>query len=147
MNLLKQLISRYIHWLLPIAGIVTIILLIIFLHQLNERNEHQEQVINDLKQTIKTNVKTIDTLRQKNSDNQDSLILLRQKSTESQRLIEQQSKQLETLKNENEQLKLWANTPLPNDVIRMYSRSNIIKGSDSYRKQLSESRTMHNPSQ
>ncbi|GAA5113384.1 hypothetical protein GCM10023211_21420 [Orbus sasakiae] len=150
MNLLKQLINKYVNWLIPVAGIAIILLLVaIFfmnsvIDSLEKKNLSQSEQIGELKGTIITNNQTIDTLKQKNINNQDSLILLRQKNEQSQVLIDEQSKQLARLTNENEQLKLWANTALPDDVIRLYSRPYTIKGSDHYRKLLSEGGAVHN---
>lgn len=150
MNLLKQLVSKYINWLVLvvcavviITMLVTIVLMNNSINKLEEKNQEQSQKIGELKGTITTNNKTIETLKQKNSQNQDSLILLRQKNEQSQTLIDEQSKQLARLKNENEQLKLWANTTLPDDVIRLYNRPYTIKGSEHYRKFLSESGTVY----
>lgn len=153
MNLLKQLMSKFTNWLLPIAGIVIVLMFISILFMnnaitsLEQKNQSQAGKIGELNGTITTNNQTIESLKQKNNRNQDSLILLRQQNELSQALIDDQSKQLIRLKNENEQLKLWANTILPDDVIRLYSRPYTIKGSHHYRKFLSEGGTVHTTSQ
>lgn len=151
MNLLKQLANKYIYWLIPCIFIIVMLVTIVFLNnsinKLEEKNEEQLKKIGELNSAIKTNNQTIETLTEKNNQNQDSLILLRQKNEQSQTLIDEQSKKLARLKNENEQLKLWANTPLPDDVIRLYSRPYAIKGSEHYRKYLSETGKMHTTGQ
>lgn len=112
MNLLKQLINKYVNWLIPVAGVAIVLLFIaIFfmnsvIDSLEKKIVSQSEQIGDLKATITTNNQTIDSLKQKNSSNQDSLIVLRQKNEQSQILIDEQSKQLTRLINENEQFKL-----------------------------------------
>lgn len=153
MKKLAQLINKHVNWFFPFVSIaIMIMLMVIFImntmiHHLQQ--QHQEQVIkiNKLTSIIKNNNQTIKILQQKNSLNQDSLIRLRQKNQQTQTLIDEQTKQLTRLTNENEQLKLWSNTTLPFDIIRLHSRPRTIKGGDDYRKFLSESRALYSAAQ
>lgn len=145
MSQLKMRINTYAKWAVGAVAIIMLIVIIFMKNTINSleiKNQSQLKEIGELNGTITTNNHIIEILKQKNSRNQDSLILLRQKTQQSQTLIDEQSKQLARLTNENEQLKLWTNTALPDDVIRMYSRPYTIKGSEHYRKLLSETRTM-----
>lgn len=145
MSQLKMRINKYAKWAVGAVAIIMLIVIIFMKNTINSleiKNQSQLKEIGELNGTITTNNHIIEILKQKNSRNQDSLILLRQKTQQSQTLIDEQLKQLARLTNENEQLKLWTNTALPDDVIRMYSRPYTIKGSEHYRKLLSETRTM-----
>jgi LysB family phage lysis regulatory protein len=153
MKQLAQLINKHVNWLFPFVSIAMIIMLMVIfimntmIHRLQQQHQEQAIKIDKLTSIIKNNNQTIEILQQKNSLNQDSLIRLRQKNQQAQILIDEQSKQLTRLINKNEQLKLWSNTPLPFDVIRLHSRARTIKSGDDYRKFLSESRALYSATQ
>lgn len=53
-------------------------------------------------------------------------------------LLRQRQRRIEELKRENEDLRRWADTPLPADIIRLRERP-VLTGGAAYRQWLSES--------
>ncbi|CQJ13577.1 Rz-like lysis system protein LysB [Yersinia enterocolitica] len=63
---------------------------------------------------------------------------LRQQVASADQLLAQRNSQLKRLYRENETLRRWADTPLPDDIIRLRRRP-AITGAADYRQWLSES--------
>lgn len=152
MNLFKLIISlasQYRHWFIPIV----ILCVIIFLkyritvkdHQitrLNDINEQQNKSIVLLNSHIINRDKVIDELRQNNITNQQALITLNQEQRNLLNAIDEQEIIIERLKNKNETLKKWADTPLPDDLIRLFRRTRTIINSQDYKKYVSDGRSL-----
>ncbi|EKN3681964.1 LysB family phage lysis regulatory protein [Yersinia enterocolitica] len=66
---------------------------------------------------------------------------LRQKIASADQLLAQRNSQLKRLYRENETLRRWADTPLPDDIIRLRQRP-AFTGAADYRQWLSESHTL-----
>ncbi|MHA3516090.1 Rz-like lysis system protein LysB [Yersinia enterocolitica] len=66
---------------------------------------------------------------------------LRQQVASTDQLLAQRNSQIKRLYRENETLRRWADTPLPDDIIRLRRRPAIIGAAD-YRQWLSESGTV-----
>ncbi|WP_419823301.1 Rz-like lysis system protein LysB [Yersinia rohdei] len=70
---------------------------------------------------------------------------LRQQVASADQLLAQRNSQIKRLYRENETLRRWADTPLPDDIIRLRQRP-AITGAANYRQWLSESHTLPIPS-
>ena len=66
---------------------------------------------------------------------------LRQQVASADQLLAQRNSQLKRLYRENETLRRWADTPLPDDIIRLRQRP-AFTGAADYRQWLSESHTL-----
>ncbi|EKN3458392.1 LysB family phage lysis regulatory protein [Yersinia enterocolitica] len=66
---------------------------------------------------------------------------LRQQVASTDQLLAQRNSQIKRLYRENETLRRWADTPLPDDIIRLRRRP-AITGAADYRQWLSESSTV-----
>ncbi|HHG9959401.1 TPA: Rz-like lysis system protein LysB [Yersinia enterocolitica] len=66
---------------------------------------------------------------------------LRQQVANADQLLAQRNSQLKRLYRENETLRRWADTPLPDDIIRLRQRP-AITGAADYRQWLSDSHTL-----
>ncbi|CRE88519.1 TPA: Rz-like lysis system protein LysB [Yersinia enterocolitica] len=66
---------------------------------------------------------------------------LRQQIASADQLLAQRNSQIKRLYRENATLRRWADTPLPDDIIRLRRRP-AITGAADYRQWLSESRTL-----
>ncbi len=66
---------------------------------------------------------------------------LRQQVASADQLLVQRNSQIKRLYRESETLRRWADTPLPDDIIRLRRRP-AITGAADYRQWLSESRTL-----
>ncbi|EPP7681013.1 Rz-like lysis system protein LysB [Yersinia enterocolitica] len=66
---------------------------------------------------------------------------LRQQIASADQLLAQRNSQLKRLYRENETLRRWADTPLPDDIIRLRRRP-ALTGATDYRQWLSESHTL-----
>ncbi|EPN8207718.1 Rz-like lysis system protein LysB [Yersinia enterocolitica] len=66
---------------------------------------------------------------------------LRQQVASADQLLAQRNSQLKRLYRENETLRRWADTPLPDDIIRLRRRP-AFTGAADYRQWLSESHTL-----
>lgn len=66
---------------------------------------------------------------------------LRQQVASADQLLAQRNSQIKRLYRENETLRRWADTPLPDDIIRLRQRP-AITGAANYRQWLSESHTL-----
>ncbi|WP_145562781.1 Rz-like lysis system protein LysB [Yersinia canariae] len=75
-----------------------------------------------------------------NANNQ-ALAQLRQQVASADQLLAQRNSQLKRLYRENETLRRWADTALPDDIIRLRQRP-AITGAANYRQWLSESHTL-----
>ncbi|AJJ01451.1 phage lysis regulatory, LysB family protein [Yersinia pseudotuberculosis IP 32953] len=66
---------------------------------------------------------------------------LRQQVASTDQLLAQRNSQIKRLYRENETLRRWADTPLPDDIIRLRQRP-ALTGAADYRQWLSESGTV-----
>ncbi|WP_392567135.1 hypothetical protein RHO15_05855 [Utexia brackfieldae] len=144
MTLLKMLINKY--WL---SGVLAIILLVIWRYIVGIQAENQQRLIKitQLELVIKNRDSLITNLTQQNKNNQLALTQLQKQLQQSIELVNGNEIELERLKNDDKDLKLWADTALPADVIRLYSRSGTINNSRDYKRFLSASKSLHNSGQ
>lgn len=73
--------------------------------------------------------------------NNEAQAQLRQQVASTDQLLAQRNSQIKRLYRENETLRRWANTPLPDDIIRLRQRP-AFTGAADYRQWLSESHTL-----
>ena len=66
---------------------------------------------------------------------------LRQQVASADQLLAQRNSQIKRLYRENETLRRWADTPLPDDIVRLRRRP-AITGAANYRQWLSEGHTV-----
>ncbi|EKN6222690.1 LysB family phage lysis regulatory protein [Yersinia enterocolitica] len=66
---------------------------------------------------------------------------LRQQVASADQLLAQRNNQIKRLYRENETLRRWADTPLPDDIVRLRQRP-AFTGAADYRQWLSESHTL-----
>ncbi|MFV8800743.1 Rz-like lysis system protein LysB [Yersinia sp. LJYL362] len=66
---------------------------------------------------------------------------LRQQVANADQLLAQRNSQLKRLYRENETLRRWADTPLPDDIVRLRQRP-ALTGATDYRQWLSESHSL-----
>ncbi|MCK7396589.1 Rz-like lysis system protein LysB [Enterobacter bugandensis] len=111
--------------------------------------------LNNARHTIETQVEALETktqaLAEKNSQLIGLSILTETNSREQMRLyvaaeqttalLRHRQHRIEELKRENEDLRRWADTPLPADIIRLRERP-ALAGGAAYREWLSESDTV-----
>lgn len=143
--ILTLLKSKFIPWLLLIGC-----LYIGYLHiqQLKAENQLLKNSTITLQEDKQQLIEIIDyknnkllDLSDQYSQNQQQLIEQKQQLQDINALNRQSQQQLERLENENEQLRLWSNSNLPDDIKRLYTRPEI-KGSNSYRQWLSKRNSM-----
>lgn len=140
MTLLKTLISKY--WVYGLKFIILMVIVVFiwrYIANIQTINQQQAITITQLELVIKNRDGQIVKLKQQNKDNQQALIQLRQQQQHATELISHNEIELERLKHDNEDLKKWADTPLPIDVIRLHSRQNTINNSRDYQRFLSGS--------
>jgi LysB family phage lysis regulatory protein len=135
--LLKTLVSKY--WQYGISLIIAV-LLYHYISALQTTVSKQSIEITKLNTQLSNRDVVINHLKQKNVINQNALTTLNEEQGMLVDLLDEQEITIERLKNENENLKIWANTALPDDVIRLHSRPKTINNSRDYREHLSESR-------
>lgn len=114
--------------------------------QIEKLNAQQQTLHNDNVQLQEDKQQLIEIIDYKNneildlseqySQHQQQLVDQKNQLQAVNRLNRQHQQQLERLKNENEQLRLWFNDTLPDDVKRLYTRPEI-KGSQDYQQWLS----------
>ncbi|MBW5846057.1 Rz-like lysis system protein LysB [Yersinia enterocolitica] len=91
-------------------------------------------------ETVSKNGQLIALALTANANNQ-AQAHLRQQVASADQLLAQRNSQIKRLYRENETLRRWADTPLPDDIIRLRRRPAIIGAAD-YRQWLSESGTV-----
>ncbi|MGM7876061.1 Rz-like lysis system protein LysB [Yersinia enterocolitica] len=91
-------------------------------------------------ETVSKNGQLIALALTANANNQ-AQAHLRQQVASADQLLAQRNSQIKRLYRENETLRRWADTPLPDDIIRLRQRP-AFTGAADYRQWLSESRTL-----
>ncbi len=82
--------------------------------------------------SLMTKVKELAELQQQADHNQQAYLTLQQQTATAHHQLRQRNQQLEKLKRENRQLREWADTALPADIIRLHQHP-AITGSAAYR--------------
>lgn len=77
-------------------------------------------------------VQELDAIQQQSNHNQQAYLTLQQQTAAAHDQLRQRNQQLEKLKRENQQLREWADTALPADIIRLHQRP-AVTGSQAYR--------------
>ncbi|HHH0224970.1 TPA: Rz-like lysis system protein LysB [Yersinia enterocolitica] len=122
----------------PLAWTVAAVLLLAGGVQTYRLSEARQVVIDQ--QTVETankNSQLIALALTANANNQ-AQAQLRQQVASADQLLAQRNSQIKRLYRENETLRRWADTPLPDDIIRLRQRP-AFTGAADYRQWLSES--------
>ncbi|CRY38394.1 Rz-like lysis system protein LysB [Yersinia enterocolitica] len=122
----------------PLAWTVAAVLLLVGGVQTYRLSEARQVVIDQ--QTVETankNSQLIALALTANANNQ-AQAQLRQQVASTDQLLAQRNSQIKRLYRENETLRHWADTPLPDDIIRLRQRP-AFTGAADYRQWLSES--------
>lgn len=102
-------------------------------------NQQEQQIrradtrIATLTQSLMTKARELNQLQQQAGHNQQAYLTLQQQITAAHGQLRQRTRQMEKLKRENQQLKEWADTALPADIIRLHQHA-AITGSAAYRR-------------
>ncbi|EMU5279678.1 Rz-like lysis system protein LysB [Yersinia enterocolitica] len=125
----------------PLAWAVATVLLIAGGVQTYRLSEARQAVIDQQTADVASkNGQFIALALTANANNQ-AQAQLRQRVASTDQLLAQRNSQIKRLYRENETLRRWADTPLPDDIIRLRRRPAIIGAAD-YRQWLSESGTV-----
>ncbi|MGR3754418.1 Rz-like lysis system protein LysB [Edwardsiella anguillarum] len=89
--------------------------------------------ITTLTASLMTKVQELTELQQQADHNQQAYLTLQQQTAAAHHQLRQRNQQLEKLKRENRQLREWADTALPADIIRLHQHP-AITGSAAYRR-------------
>ncbi|HEN3479461.1 TPA: LysB family phage lysis regulatory protein [Yersinia enterocolitica] len=125
----------------PLAWTVAAVSLLVGGVQTYRLSEARQVVIDQ--QTVETankNSQLIALALTANANNQ-AQAQLRQQVASTDQLLAQRNSQIKRLYRENETLRRWADTPLPDDIIRLRQRP-AFTGAADYRQWLSESHTL-----
>ncbi|EAA3680066.1 holin [Salmonella enterica subsp. houtenae] len=104
--------------------------------QLIEQQQHirlADTQIASLTESLMTKVQELDELQQQADANQQAYLTLQQQITTAHGQLQQRNQQLEKLKRENQQLREWADTALPADIVRLHQHA-AVTGSAAYRR-------------
>ncbi|BDI51945.1 Rz-like lysis system protein LysB [Escherichia coli] len=104
--------------------------------QLIEQQQHirlADTQIASLTESLMTKVRELDELQQQADADQQAYLTLQQQTAAAHDQLRQRNQQLEKLKRENQQLREWADTALPADIIRLHQHTTIT-GSAAYRQ-------------
>ncbi|WP_145586105.1 Rz-like lysis system protein LysB [Yersinia kristensenii] len=122
----------------PLAWTIAAVLLIANGVQTYRLSEARQVVIDQqAAETVSKNGQLIALALTANANNQ-AQAHLRQQVASTDQLLAQRNNQIKRLYRENETLRRWADTPLPDDIIRLRRRP-AITGAADYRQWLSES--------
>ena len=125
----------------PLAWTVAAALLVAGGVQTYRLSEARQAVIDQqAAETASKNGQLIALALTANANNQ-AQAQLRQQVANADQLLAQRNSQLKRLYRENETLRRWADTALPDDIIRLRQRP-AITGAANYRQWLSESHTL-----
>lgn len=122
----------------PLAWAIATALLLAGGVQTYRLSEARQAVIDQqAAETVSKNGQLIALALTANANNQ-AQAQLRQQVASTDQLLAQRNSQIKRLYRENEILRRWADTPLPDDIIRLRRRP-AITGAADYRQWLSES--------
>lgn len=125
----------------PLAWTVAAALLVAGGVQTYRLSEARQAVIDQqTAETASKNGQLIALALTANANNQ-AQAQLRQQVANADQLLAQRSSQLKRLYRENETLRHWADTPLPDDIIRLRRRP-ALTGAADYRQWLSDSHAL-----
>lgn len=125
----------------PLAWTVAAVLLLAGGVQTYRLSEARQVVIDQQNtETIRKSGQLIALALTADANNQ-AQAQLRQQVASADQLLAQRNSQIKRLYRENETLRRWADTPLPDDIIRLRRRP-ALTGAADYRQWLSESSTV-----
>ncbi|EPU8564541.1 Rz-like lysis system protein LysB [Yersinia enterocolitica] len=125
----------------PLAWTVAAILLLAGGVQTYRLSEARQVVIDQQNtETIRKSGQLIALALTANANNQ-AQAQLRQQVASADQLLAQRNSQIKRLYRENETLRRWADTPLPDDIIRLRQRP-AFTGAADYRQWLSEGHSL-----
>ncbi|HDV7158933.1 TPA: Rz-like lysis system protein LysB [Yersinia enterocolitica] len=125
----------------PLAWTVAAALLVAGGVQTYRLSEARQVVIDQqTAETASKNGQLITLALTANANNQ-AQAQLRQQVASADQLLAQRNSQIKRLYRENETLRRWADTPLPDDIIRLRRRP-ALTGATDYRQWLSESHSL-----
>ncbi|HDL7798370.1 TPA: LysB family phage lysis regulatory protein [Yersinia enterocolitica] len=125
----------------PLAWTVAAVLLLASGVQTYRLSEARQMVIDQQNtETIRKSGQLIALALTANANNQ-AQAQLRQQVASADQLLAQRHSQIKRLYRENETLRRWADTPLPDDIIRLRQRP-AFTGAADYRQWLSEGHSL-----
>ncbi len=104
-----------------------------------QRMKQQEKLfeadaqVTRLSESLMIKEQELNALQQQAKQNQQAWLTLQQQISSAHRQLRQRTAQMEQLKRENEQLRDWADTALPADIILLHQRPTVT-GSEAYRQ-------------
>jgi LysB family phage lysis regulatory protein len=121
----------------PLAWAVAAVLLVAGGVQTYRLADAQQVVIDRQADEVASKNGQLITLALTANANNQAQARLRQQVANADQLLAQRNSQLKRLYRENETLRRWADTPLPDDIIRLRQRP-VLTGAADYRQWLSE---------
>lgn len=121
----------------PLAWAVAAVLLVAGGVQTYRLADAQQVVIDRQAAEVSSKNGQLITLALTANANNQAQARLRQQVASADQLLAQRNSQLKRLYRENETLRRWADTPLPDDIIRLRQRP-ALNGAADYRQWLSE---------
>ncbi|PHZ22628.1 Rz-like lysis system protein LysB [Yersinia massiliensis] len=125
----------------PLAWTVAAVLLVAGGVQTYRLSEARQVVIDRQADEVASKNGQLITLALTANANNQAQARLRQQVASADQLLAQRNSQLKRLYRENETLRRWADTPLPNDIIRLRRRP-ALTGAADYRQWLSEGHSL-----
>ncbi|WP_145567269.1 Rz-like lysis system protein LysB [Yersinia aleksiciae] len=125
----------------PLAWAVAAVLLVAGGVQTYRLANAQQVVIDRQADEVASKNGQLITLALTANANNQAQARLRQQVASADQLLAQRNSQLKRLYRENETLRRWADTPLPDDIIRLRQRP-ALNGAADYRQWLSEGHSM-----
>ncbi|RYJ16459.1 LysB family phage lysis regulatory protein [Rahnella variigena] len=107
----------------------------------NQKVAAANQHIQQLKTTLEARALAISELKASGQRNERALVVLRQQVNAAGALAARRNQTITRLLNENEALRGWFQSPLPDDIIRLHTRPAFDKPDD-YLRWLSESQQL-----
>jgi len=107
----------------------------------NQKVAAANQHIQQLKTTLESSALVISELKSSGQRNERALVVLRQQVNAAGALAARRNQTITRLLNENEALRGWFLSPLPDDIIRLHTRPAFDKPGD-YLRWLSESQQL-----
>lgn len=125
----------------PLAWTVAAVLLVAGGVQTYRLSEARQVVIDRQADEVASKNGQLITLALTANANNQAQARLRQQVASADQLLAQRNSQLKRLYRENETLRRWADTPLPDDIIRLRRRP-ALTGAADYRQWLSEGHSL-----
>ncbi|HEN3639523.1 Rz-like lysis system protein LysB [Yersinia enterocolitica] len=125
----------------PLAWTVSAALLVAGGVQTYRLDDARQVVIHQQKADIASKNGQLITLALTTNANNQAQAQLRQQIVSTYQLLAERNSKIKRLSRENEALRRWADTPLPDDIIRLRQRP-ALTGAADYRQWLSEGHSM-----